>query len=67
MKLEIQLDQLNEKYVNAAADLIISAYIEEKTAIPFLPYEEEQLYFFRKLIKNLFDNGTGIVAVRSED
>ncbi|AKB51662.1 hypothetical protein MSBRW_2409 [Methanosarcina barkeri str. Wiesmoor] len=67
MKLEIQLDQLNEKYVNAAADLVMSAYIEEKTAIPFLPYEEEQLYFLRKLIKNLFNNGTGIVAVRSEE
>jgi len=35
MKLEIQLDQLNEKYVNAAADLIISAYIEEKTVFLF--------------------------------
>lgn len=67
MKLEIQFDQLNEKYVNAAADLIMSAYIEEKTAIPFLPYEEEQLYFLRKLIKNLFNNGTGIVAVRNEE
>lgn len=67
MKLEIQFDQLNEKYVNAAADLIISAYIEEKIAIPSLPYENEHLYFLRKLIKNLFNNGTGIVAVRSEE
>ncbi len=44
MKLEIQFDQLNEKYVNAAADLIMSAYIEEKTTIPFLPYNDEHLY-----------------------
>jgi len=67
MKPEIQFDQLNEKYVNAAADLVMSAYIEEKIAIPFLPYEKEYLYFFRKLIKNLFNNGIGIVAVRDEE
>lgn len=66
MKLEIQFDQLNEKYMDAAADLIMSAYIEEKIAIPFLPYEKEQVYFLRKLIKKLFDNGTGIAAVRGE-
>ncbi len=67
MKLEIQFCQLNEKYVNAAADLVMSAYMEEKTEIPFLPYEKEQLYFLRKLIKNLFDDGTGIAAVRDEE
>ncbi|AKB31807.1 hypothetical protein MSSIH_1117 [Methanosarcina siciliae HI350] len=67
MKLEIQFDQLNGKYVNAAADLIMSAYIEEKTEIPFLPYEKDYLYYLRKLIKNLFDKGTGVAAVRGEE
>ena len=67
MKPEIQFDQLNEKYVNAAADLVMSAYMEEKIEIPFLPYEKKHLYFLRKLIKNLFDNGTGIAAVRDEE
>jgi GNAT superfamily N-acetyltransferase len=67
METGIQFEWLNEKYVNEAADLVISAYMEEKTAVPFLPYEKEDLCFLRKLITNLFDNGTGIAAVRDEE
>ena len=67
MKLKIQYEQLDEKYVNAAADLIMSAYIEERIAIPLLPDEKEYLNSFRELIKNLFNNGTGVVAVRDAE
>jgi hypothetical protein len=41
MKLNIQFEKFNEKYVDEAVNLIISAYKEEKSVVPFLPQEKD--------------------------
>ncbi len=63
MKLNIQYEPVHEKHINAAADLVLSAYNEEKIAVPFLPDTHGYLGYFRKAIRNLFSKGTGIAAV----
>jgi len=63
MKLKIKYYPINEKYINEAAELVLSSYNEEKIAVPFLPDEQELLSDVQKVIENLFKNGTGIVAL----
>lgn len=63
MKLKIEYEPISEKHINAAADLILSAYKEEKMAVPFLPNEQEFSSYFQKAIGNLFNKGKGIAAI----
>lgn len=63
MKMNIQYELVNEKHVNAAADLIMAAYNEEKIVVPFLPDGQDYLNIFKESIGYLFNNGTGVAAV----
>lgn len=63
MKPKIQIEQLNEKHIPAAVDLIISCYIEEQAALPFLPNAKEFIYPLQKLIRDLFDSRSGVAAI----
>jgi GNAT superfamily N-acetyltransferase len=61
--LDIKFDQINEKYVRAASDLVMAEYIEEKREVPYLPDDEKFLNYFREAIEDLFNTGMGIVAI----
>lgn len=61
--MNIQYESVNEKHVNAAADIVMSAYKEERIAVPFLPEEQDYLNIFKRFIGTLFNRGTGIAAV----
>ncbi len=63
MKINIQYEPVNENHVSAAANLVMSAYYDEKMAVPFLPNEQEFLSYFQKAIGNLFNKGNGVAAV----
>ncbi len=63
MKHNIQFELVDLKHENAVVDLVISAYKEEKTSVPFLPNEHDCLSLINKYIQNLFKNGTGIAAL----
>lgn len=67
MKLKVRYEELNEKYVDKALDLVMSAYIEEKSAIPFLPDEKDFINTLNISIRNLFNKGTGIVALSNNE
>lgn len=63
MKPKFNYEHLKKKYIDAAVDLVLSAYSEEKRSVPFLPAEEEVLRYLQESVKNLFENGEGIVAL----
>jgi GNAT superfamily N-acetyltransferase len=67
MKLKIRYEKLNEKYVDEALDLIMSAYIEEKSAVPFLPDEKDLANTLKVSIRNLFNNGIGVAAISDDE
>ncbi len=63
MDLNIEYEQLDERYIDASVDLVLSSYNEEKIAVPFLPCEQGFLDCLQESIANLFQNGEGIVAI----
>lgn len=67
MKLNIRYEKLSEKYVYEALDLIMSAYLEEKSAVPFLPDEKEFINTLKISIRNLFNNGIGVAAILDDE
>ncbi len=60
--MTINFETVTEDHVNEAVDLVLNAYYEEKKAIQYLP-EDNYANVFKKRIKNLFGNGSGIVAI----
>lgn len=67
MKPNIKYEPVNKKHVNSATDLVMSAYKEEKIAVPFLPDEQEHYNLIRESIGNLFNRGVGIAAVSNNE
>lgn len=65
MNLEIKFENLDEKYIDDAVELVTLAYIEEKKAIPYLPPKDELNGELKELIGNLFKYGKGIVATNN--
>ncbi len=63
MKLEIKYESISEKHVDEAISLILSAYNEEKKAIPYLPNQEGFLDYLHESINTLFNKGTGLAAI----
>lgn len=63
MKLKVEYVQVNEKYASQAINLVLDAYNEEKQVVPFLPDRKYFLDSLNELIRNLFKNGIGIVAI----
>jgi GNAT superfamily N-acetyltransferase len=63
MKCTITFEPINTNHTNAAAELILSAYQEERKVLPYLPDEPEYLSYFQKKIGNLFAKGKGIAAL----
>ena len=60
--MSIKFELVTEDHINEAVDLVIDAYYKEKEIIKFLP-EEDYSKMFKKRIKDLFDNGSGVVAI----
>lgn len=67
MKLNLQFEPISLQHVNTAVDLVISAYKEEREALPFLPTAEDFVYPLSQSIKSLFTHGSGIAAIRGNE
>lgn len=63
MVVEFQYEQVNDKHISAASELLNSAYDEERKAVPFLPKREDFNDNIQDLITKLFKVGNGIVAM----
>ncbi len=61
--MDIKIKKINENYIRGAAELVLAAYREEREMIPYLPLENDYLEMFKESIRDLFSNGSGIVAV----
>ena len=67
MKLNIQYEPINKKHINPALDIVMSAYNEEKIAVPFLPDELAHLDSIRESMSNLFNRGIGVAAISNNE
>lgn len=63
MKQSIKYEPTNEGHIKAAVELVLSAYQEERMAVPFLPDEQDFVCKIQSLIANLFIKGNGIAAI----
>ncbi|PRX29311.1 acetyltransferase (GNAT) family protein [Orenia metallireducens] len=61
--MKLRFEMLNKKHVKVAADLVMAAYQEENKLVPYLPMENNYFNIFEEKIKDLFVNGSGVVAI----
>lgn len=55
---------VSEYYVDAAAELVLAAYKEEKVAVPCLPAQDFFPVLLRNHLARLFARGSGLAAIR---
>ncbi|WBW97120.1 GNAT family N-acetyltransferase [Oceanirhabdus sp. W0125-5] len=67
MKIKINYEPINKRHINQAVDLVLSAYNEERKAIPFLPDEHDFSTDLQSYVEYLFNKGTGIAAVYNNE
>lgn len=63
MNVNIDYVPLDIKYVDEAVNMVISAYINEKKSISFLPPDSDFINHIHSSIQNLFTIGSGIAAI----
>lgn len=60
--MNIKFETVSEDYITEAVKIALDAYSEEKDSFEFLP-DENYSNLFKNRIRDLFVNGSGIVAI----
>ena len=66
MKVDIDYVPINISYVDDAVSMVMSAYSKGREQIPYLPEVDINKCFF-PLIRNLFNEGSGIAAIHANN
>lgn len=66
-KMTIKITSIEEKYLDQLVEIVIDSYKSERKAIPYLPLEENYEAEIKRYLKDLINNGTGVVAIENNE
>ena len=65
--MNIDIEKLNEKYLEQLIEIVIDSYKSEIKSIPYLPFDDNYKAELERYLKDLINNGTGVAAIENNE